>query len=320
MSTPLRTRALLPAALLVALATPAAAAAATKPTASTGTATTITPSSATLRGTVNPQGAETSYSFQYGPTTSYGAGTPPVPIGKDTKAKPVSAAIGGLAPATTYHFRVVATNGVGTVRGADRTFKTAKQPLGLTLEASPNPVRYAGPVTLQGTLSGTDNSGRQIVLQSKAFPYTADFAQVGNPQVTGSTGTFAFPILSLTTNTQFRVQIPGRSVASPIVTALVPVTVGTRVSATRVRRGRSITFSGTITPMRPMGNVAVQKLRDGRWITVAGSVARPFQSSRSRYSVKVRIPRGGSYRVFAGSGDGDLANNVGRTVKVRSYR
>jgi hypothetical protein len=49
--------------------------AASEPVASTGNAAAITPSSATLNGTVNPEGQSTSYHFEYGTTTSYGGET-----------------------------------------------------------------------------------------------------------------------------------------------------------------------------------------------------------------------------------------------------
>ncbi|MDQ3630308.1 MAG: hypothetical protein M3417_03330 [Actinomycetota bacterium] len=320
-----RLRALLPAALLILLlgadaAAPAAAVAARAPAVTTGSAVGVTQSSATVRGTVNPNDVQTRFAFEYGPTRAYGAATPPVAIGKGTSTRSVSAAVAGLAPATTYHYRIVATSGAGTSRGADRTFKTSKQPLGLSLAATPNPVPFGGSTSVVGTLSGTDNANRQIVLQHNAFPFTAGFAPVGNPQVTNATGTFAFPILSLTRTTQFRVQVPGRSVPSPIVTALVAVTVRTAVSSTRVRRGRSVRFAGSITPIRDGAQVAVQKQRDGRWITIGGTVARHYRDDRSKYAVRVKISRGGSYRVFVGTNSGDIANNVGRTVKIRSFR
>ncbi len=321
MTSRFRARALLPAALLIlSIGSPAAAVAASAPGVSTGGAVKVTQSTATVRGAVNPRDVETNYSFQYGPTKAYGAATPPAAAGKGTSAVPASANLTGLAPATTYHYRIVATSGAGTSRGRDRTFKTLKQPLGLALAATPNPVPFGGSATLAGTLSGTDNANRQVVLQQNPFPFTAGFAPVGNPQVTSATGTFAFPILSLTTTTQYLVQVAGRPVASPIVTALVAVTVRTDVSATRVRRGRSIRFAGTITPIRDGAQVAVQKRRGDRWITVGGTIARHFKNDRSKYAVRVKVRRGGSYRVFVGTNSGDIANNVGRTVKIRSFR
>ena len=315
-----KSRALLPAVLL-SLAAPAAATAADAPGVRTDSATKVTQSSATLRGAVNPRDVQTSYRFEYGPTKAYGAATTPADAGKGTTAKAVSAAVAGLAPATTYHFRIVATSGAGTSRSADRTFTTQKQPLGLSLAATPNPVPFGSSTTVGGTLSGTDNAGKQVVLQQNAFPFTAGFADVGNPQVTNATGAFGFPILSLTTTTQFRARVVGRSVASPIVTALVSVTVGTKVSRTRVKRGRKVNFNGTITPMRDGANVAVQKLNSqGAWVTIGGTIAKHFQDTRSRYSVSVTVRRGGSYRIFVGTNSGDVANNVGRTVKLRSFR
>ncbi len=313
--------ALLPIALLILfLSAPAAAVAASAPAVTTGSAVSVTQSSATVRGTVNPNDVQTSYAFEYGPTRAYGAATAPVAIGKGTSTKSVSARVAGLAPATTYHYRIVARSGAGTARGADRTFKTRKQPLGLALAATPNPVAFGGSTTVGGVLSGTDNANRQIVLQQNAFPFTAGFTPLGNPQVTNATGTFAFPILSLTRTTQFRVQVPGRAVPSPIVTALVAVTVRTAVSSTRVRRGRTVRFAGSITPIRDGAQVAVQKLRDGRWITIGGTVARHYRDDRSKYAVRVKVFRGGSYRIFVGTNSGDIANNVGRTVKLRSFR
>ncbi len=321
MTSPLRTRTLLPLAFIaVCLGAPAAAVAASAPGVSTGTAVKVTPSTATVRGAVNPRDVQTSYAFQYGPTKAYGAATSAVAIGKGTTAKAVSANLAGLAPATVYHFRLVATSGAGTSRGGDRTFKTLKQPLGLVLSATPNPVPFGAATTLTGTLSGTDNANRQVVLEQNAFPFTAGFATVGNPQVTSATGAFAFPILSLTTTTQYRVQVAGKPVASPIVTALVAVTVRTDVSATRVRRGRTVRFAGTVTPIRDGAQVAVQKLRGDRWITIGGTIARHFKADRSKYAVRVKVRRGGSYRVFVGTNSGDIANNVGRTVKLRTFR
>jgi len=321
MTSPSFLRVLLPTALLLlALSAPSAAVAASAPGVSTRSAAKVTPSSATVRGAVNPRDVQTSYNFQYGPTKAYGAATTVIAVGKGTAAKSVSADLTGLAPATTYHYRVVATSGAGTARGRDRTFKTRKQPLGLALAATPNPVPFGGSTTLAGTLSGTDNANRQVVLQQNAFPFTVGFANAANPQVTNATGAFAFPILSLRTTTQFRVQVAGRPVASPIVTALVSVTVRTDVSSTRVRRGRSIRFAGTITPIRDGAQVAIQKRRGDRWITIGGTIARHFKDDRSKYAVRVKVRRGGSYRVFVGTNSGDIANNVGRTVRIRSFR
>jgi phosphodiesterase/alkaline phosphatase D-like protein len=80
---------------------------------------------ATLRGVLMPRGQETNWHFEYGTTTAYGATTP---AGKASRARLVSFRAGGLAPGTTYHFRMVATNAAGTSTGEDITFTTDPAP------------------------------------------------------------------------------------------------------------------------------------------------------------------------------------------------
>ena len=98
------------------------------PTASTGGATGIGTSSATVSGTVNPNGSATTYWFQYGTTTSYGwaAPSPAASVGSGTSSQSVSTALSGLRRKTRYHYRLVASSSGGTSVGADRTFTTSR--------------------------------------------------------------------------------------------------------------------------------------------------------------------------------------------------
>ena len=96
----------------------------------------VTEDSATaakLNAQVDPGGAETTYHFEYDTspyTTSapHGQGTPESPsIGADNSLHPATAAIQGLQPGTTYHYRLVATNSQsppGGTDGPDQTFTT----------------------------------------------------------------------------------------------------------------------------------------------------------------------------------------------------
>jgi hypothetical protein len=113
--------------LCALLALPAVAIAAGPPAATTGAATGVTRTTATLTGTVDPNGTATSYHFEYGTTAAYGLSSPGGDAdGED--ATPVSVPIEGLSPGTTYHYRLVATNGDGGAEGVDRTFRTASGP------------------------------------------------------------------------------------------------------------------------------------------------------------------------------------------------
>jgi phosphodiesterase/alkaline phosphatase D-like protein len=85
----------------------------------------LTSSGAMLEARVDPERSPTTVHFEYGPTVAYGSSTAETAaIGGDSGAHSVIASVGGLAAATTYHFRVVATNEVGVTRSVDQTFTT----------------------------------------------------------------------------------------------------------------------------------------------------------------------------------------------------
>ena len=85
---------------------------------------------ATLNATVNPDGVDASCTFEYGSSESYGHSAPcePADIGSGETPESVHAQISGLAPDTTYHYRILATNVNGTVVGADVAFTTLGPP------------------------------------------------------------------------------------------------------------------------------------------------------------------------------------------------
>jgi hypothetical protein len=95
------------------------------PDASTGAASDIGDTTAILTGTVNPEGSPTSCHFQFGPTADYGSDAPEHDLGAESTPQQVARPIGGLAPDTTYHYRLVATNAAGSGCGDDSVFATA---------------------------------------------------------------------------------------------------------------------------------------------------------------------------------------------------
>jgi hypothetical protein len=94
------------------------------PSATTGAATNVGETSASLNGTLDAGGAGTAH-FEYGTTAAYGSTTATQSVGDSSSPRPLAAAVGELAPGTTYHFRLVAENSGGVAYGSDQTLITA---------------------------------------------------------------------------------------------------------------------------------------------------------------------------------------------------
>ncbi len=90
------------------------------PIATTTPAVSVTATGATLSATIVSGIRETTFHFEYGTTTAYGTSTPERAVGEGNSVVRVTAPIKFPATGSSFHFRVVATNGDGTSAGADR--------------------------------------------------------------------------------------------------------------------------------------------------------------------------------------------------------
>jgi hypothetical protein len=276
------------------LAAPATAA--SKPSVATGGAKGVTFNAATLMGTVNPNGANTSYYFQYGPTRAYGGQSAIADAGSGSKGVGVKIGVGGLQPITVYHYRLVAVNAAGATLGSDRTLLTTKVPLSLAIVSTPNPVVFGGPVVVQGTLSGTNNAKRLVFLQANVFPFTLGFQNIGNAELTSATGSFVFTELGQAVTTRYRVVT---TTNPPVVSPETIENVAVRISAhiARTRRHGYARFFGTVTPAADHMQVGVLRIDRGRFKLVGGTVLTHHDAASSSFSRTVRVHRG-IYRVL----------------------
>jgi hypothetical protein len=90
-----------------------------QPVAETGIAAEVEGDRATIAGTVVPGGLPTTYAFEYGTTIAYGATTPAADAGAGEVPVVGATPLVGLESGATYHYRLVATNALGTTAGAD---------------------------------------------------------------------------------------------------------------------------------------------------------------------------------------------------------
>lgn len=302
-------------ALLAAGAVPSAAAAAL-PAASTGAAKSVTATSATLNGTINPNGEATTLFFQYGPTKAYGSQTPTQgPTAAVKKSSPASADVSGLTPGTTFHFRLVATNASGTRQGRDRTFTT----IGLvSLAGRPSFVPFGAPTLLSGQLSGASPTNVKITLKENPYPF-AGFKAVATTR-TDTAGRYGFN-RTPGVNSQYQVVAATTpQTLSAIQLVFVRVRVSLRLSATRPRSGQRVVFSGRVQPAHNGRFVIIQRLVRGRWRAVRRATLVPSLNPLfSSYRTSIAIRRGGLYRAHVGH-DADHApgSSAGHRIRLRS--
>ena len=102
------------------------------PGVSTGSPSAVTPTSALLNGSVTANNASAGVVFEFGETTAYGSHAPATAV-TGLQSAPVAARLTGLAPDTTYHYRLVATSSDGSATSSDAVFTTASAP-GVTNE------------------------------------------------------------------------------------------------------------------------------------------------------------------------------------------
>jgi len=225
-----------------------------KPGVNTYAAQNVAASSAVLSGTVDPRGRNTNWYFEYGTTTSYGLRTSAQSIGASFGAHPISVTVSNLSPSTTYHFRLVASNNVGTTVDGDMSFST---PATLTISQAAFRVIAGQYVKLSGTVFG-GATGTPVTILSQPFgegtlaPLTTVYSGAG-----GSWTYLARPMVATT----FAAQANGGT-SSQLTIGVQPavslrLVVGHRY-ATHVVGATS--FTGKI--------VQLQREESGRWVTI----------------------------------------------------
>jgi hypothetical protein len=305
----------------------------TTPTTGTGASTTPPPAqspprvgaasvervattSAVVAATIDAQGIATVYRIQYGATAAYGAQTGPASAGSGSGAARFTRTLPGLAPNTTYHFRVVASNAGGATLGADASFTTAKVPPTLSASVTPGTAAFGRPLTLSGTAAGPESAGVQVVVQENPFPYNRGFQDITAPQTVGAGGSFSFSLPGLFESAQLRVATAARPLAySPPVQTLIAVRV--TLHARRTRRHGYVRLYGTVTPSEPGARVAFERWQHGRYAPVSGTRIAGAAGTSSRFARVLRMHHGGRYCAFvAVAGGGPLASGRSAGVSV----
>ena len=154
--------------------------------ATSGAATAISTTTATLNGVVNANGASTTVSFDYGTTNTFGtnvAATPPTVNG--TADTPISLALSGLTPNTTYFFRVKAVNSGGTTNATDLSFTTLPPPPTATTSAA------TAVTSFTATLNGSVNANGAATAVTFEYGTTTSYGTTVTATESPATGSSA---------------------------------------------------------------------------------------------------------------------------------
>lgn len=182
------------------------------PTAVTLSPLSITETSATLRGTVQPNGVQTNVWIEYGVSSSLGFQLNLPSVGSQHTIYDVSGFLTGLQPNTTYYYRLVAENSFGTSRGTIVSFVTTLGGSGGTVVNTQSATEVNN---FSARLNGTVSAGQNVTVTYR-FEYgvtqslgsrTAD-----SMVVPGSTSVPVSAVISgLQQNTTYYFRIVGES-------------------------------------------------------------------------------------------------------------
>jgi hypothetical protein len=293
----------------------------------TGGTKAVTSTSATLTGTVNPEGQPASYYFRYGITTSFGAQTPTTSVASKKKNASVEATISSLTPDTIYYYQLVAVNASGTSSGSTQMFTTAS--------ASPPPAAptvttgtVQAPTATTATLTGTVNPKGSPTTYYFVLGTTAFYGSETPAQSAGSGTTtlpVSAPIGSLTPSTTYHYRLiafngSGTNTGDDATFTTGPPSSGVTITASRkvITFGQATAIGGTVLP--PYAAQAIVVL--DRAPTAAGpfvAVAATTASATGAYSFASVAPSSNTYYRTTANGASSATLFVGVGLRITLF-
>ena len=262
---------------------------------------------ATIAAGIYRNGLDTNWWIEYGTSTAYGLQTPPSDIGAGGAPAAVTGYMSGLVPGSTYHYRVVAQNGLGTTYGYDYTFTTPTDPTPAPTAAfavssgAPTP---GVAVTFDASGSTAPVPGGPITDYSWNFGdgTTADSGTAAtNTHIYAARGTYAVT-LTVTSGGQTDTSTQTVTVDDPPTAAFTP-------SATAVAPGSAVTFDASAS--EPVGSIT-----DYSWSFGDGTFADAGTSAGATHTFNVP----GTYTVtLTTTDDLDVTATLSQQITVATF-
>jgi hypothetical protein len=228
------------------------------PVAVTGATTEVDSQDAMLNGSVNPENKSVSYQFVYGTDPGNLSQATPLTAGPAGQtATPVSAALSGLAPTTTYYYELEVTASGQTFAGSTQSFITGSTP-GFT-QTPAVATGSATEITAWGALlTGTINpDGSSAVTYSFSYgtsPTQLDHSTAPSSQAPGTTAALvSAPLTGLTATTTYYFQLVasfnGESYSGPVQTFNTPTAPPSVITGAASHvTNQAVKVSGAVNP------------------------------------------------------------------------
>jgi hypothetical protein len=186
----------------------------------------------------------------------------------------------------------------------------------ITLAASKSTVVFRSTSVLTGKLTGGDVGNQQVILEEDGFPFNR-FVQISTTR-TDAAGNFSFTVKP-GVNARYRVETTGRGrVRSAEVPVNVRIKVTRAVSDATPTRNERVKFAGLAAPAHDGALVTLQRRGlDGLWRNITSRRLLDAGTERSRYAMRVRIRRSGTFRLRVTAPDQDHLNGYSRRIRLR---
>jgi hypothetical protein len=194
---------------------------------------------------------------------------------------------------------------------AQKPPKPPKQPRGVSLSATPNPVKFGRSVTLGGKLTGPSKTSKTVSLWEDPFPF--DHLMHVATASSNAQGDFSFQ-RSPALNTNYRARQGG--VESSTVTVSVSPRLSLRVSDRTPAAGKRVRFSGRICPQHDGTSLKIQRrVAPNKWRAVGRVTTTDAGEECSTYARLLRVRRDRVFRTFFAA-DQDHAAAASRPRRI----
>jgi hypothetical protein len=237
----------------------------------------------------------------------------------------------GVANGTKYYYLVRAEDAATNVGPRSNTVDATPMFVGaLSLRTSADIVPWGGVAVLSSTLSSTENGGAARAGQ----PVTVQALVAGGSWTTIAsltTGTFGVvnaPVYP-TQATQYRVFYGGDATHAAVTSVSVKITpmvkLGAVAAPSKVRKNKSFTVSGSLTPKMSAGSKTVKikcyLKKNGKWtLKKTFTTKNSNNGSVSKYKASIKLPTKGSWQLVAYSPEtskyAETTANA-KTIKVK---